>query len=524
MEWLKTQSLSGVFSKGNYQDRGVFNVLHSFSPYTINTRTLSGSTVLRNGFTSVAVDKTKIQSKIQGMTALNNTLYAVFDKKLKKVNLVTGEYEDIPTAEFSDDYNVEFINFDKYVIALTGIWLPYVLNTTTNTWTQLTNTNIEDGANPKIGAIYGYGSYVIGWPNGNILYMSRGATKNNIEYVYDWKWTGSEQIMLKGWKGLWIVSTLNRLFIWTETGIEYISKETMTSVGNVTTTLTVPLWWENRPVSQRSIVVADEVIFFVTSAWNSIQIKSIWYVQGITDPQVGNISETTTVSLRWFFEQLDTNQSECYGYYNKAQRTVTWYFKKKGSIINDVCLVYDIIWDNFFIDTGKFWRCGSFCNNTYYVGSGLNNVTYNVDVGYDDDGNAIGWERYTKKFDFWHPNKRKVLREVWISGELPDWGEIFVDIIVDGKIKYTTKIEQNESWEMMWFGNDALWSQKIGWEKGSPQKYYLFNKLITRGQIRLKGLRYQFRFYGNKPWKNFVLSNMNVAVKALDNTDLWDQI
>lgn len=519
MQGVKTIPLTWIFSKGNYQDRGIFNVPVSYSPDTINTRIVKWSTVLRNGYRRVAVDEDTLTKKVRGIVSLKD-MYVARNSKFQKVNLTTWLYEDVATATFSGDYKVNFMTFDKYIIALTGDGFPYVYDIIANTRTQLTSSNIAVDAKPTIGAIYGYGSYVIWWPNGNIVFMSRGATKTNPEYIFDWVWSGAEQLLLKGGKAVGIASTLNRLFIWTEKGIEYISKETMTNVGNTTATLTLPLWWENQPASQWAIVVADEVIFFFTK---SIGVKTIGYTQGITDPQIGNISETATNSMRTFFDSLDEDQSDCYGYYNKTQRTVTWYVKKKGSIYNDTCLVYDIVGDNFFVDTNRFGIAGTRHNGKEYVASSINSALYENDIGKDDDDVGIGWYRYTKRIDAGNPNKRKVLREIGISGEIPDGGEIMMDIIVDGKVRYTTSIK--------WVFSEAigLWSWPQGsnpvwWEKGSPWSLYPFNKIISRWQLRFKWLRFQFKFYGNTIWEDFVLSDMNIGMKMLDNTDISEKI
>ena len=183
--------------------------------------------------------------------------------------------------------------------------------------------------------------------------------------------------------------------------------------------------------------MADDLVFFLTK---TLQVKSLNYTPGVTDPQVGNISERPSQSIRQYFEQLETDQSASFGYYNKSQRTVTWYLKRKGSFCNDTCLVYDIINDSFLIDSNKIGRCGTYFNGSYYIGSNLNSYTYETDIGYDDDGASIGRYRYTKRFNFGSPNKRKTLREVGTVGQITESNIINVDVIVDGKNQYTGQI------------------------------------------------------------------------------------
>lgn len=520
MFWMKPIVLDWIFSKGVIQDKGEYTMDLPYSPDALNIRLVNWNTVLRNGYVARAIDDTNIDKIPQGMTSLDK-IYVARNSKLQSVDLVNNEYDDVAWATFSGDYPVEFITYWKFVIALTWVWFPYVLNTGTGTWTQLTATNIETWANPSIWATFAYGSYVIGWPNGDILYMSRWATKANPEYVYDWSGTGAESLQLRWGRWLWIAAALSKLYIWTEKGIEFLSKDTIATVWWVTTTLTIPMSWENRPASQRSIVVADDIVFFIT---DTLQIKSLNYTPWVTDPQVWNISERPSQSIRTFLDTLDPDQSKSCGYFNKVQRTVTWYLKSKWSTYNNKCLVYDIINDTFLFDSNKLGRCTTYFNGSYYVGSNLNSYTYETDTGYDDDGAAIGRYRYTKRINLGSPNKRKLLREVWIIWQLPQWGKFYCDVLVDWNLQYTATIE---AWSVIWFswyGSQPIWAIPIWWEFPVASQLEFFNKLITRWKLRSKWVRFQFKFYGNELGRDFVLSSMTLWAKNLDSTDLSDKI
>ena len=511
----------------------------------------------------------------------------------------TATFNITETVAFTWDYPVEFIVFGKFIIALTWVSMPYVLNTATKERKQLDTTAIEwwfiktitvatgwtwytvgdvltitqswaslgtvkvetvnagviltvsvvspglkysvatwlactgwtwttatfnitaiTDANPSMGAVFAYWSYIAWWIDGNILYMSRWATRANPEYVYDRIWTWAEQLYMKG-RILGMAATLNRLFIRTDKGIEYLSKDTISTVWGVTTTLSVPLSGENQPASQRSIVIADDIVFFLTK---TLQVKSLNYTPWITEAQVGNISERPSQSIRTFFDKLEVDQSQAYGYYNKTQRTVTWYLKSKWAFCNDVCLVYDIINDSFLLDDNKIAWCGTFFNGAYYIGSNLNSYTYEADVGYDDDWAAISWYRYTKRISLGSPNKRKTLREVGTVGQISDGNIINCDVIAEWKLQYTWHIIGDT---VSWFS--GYWSQPTGWAPTwweFPQWGWLtfFNKLITRWELRSKAVRHQLKYYWNTLGKDFVLSTVSLWVKGLDSTDLQDKI
>jgi hypothetical protein len=162
------------------------------------------------------------------------------------------------------------------------------------------------------------------------------------------------------------------------------------------------------PASYRSTVVADDLVFFFTT---SKQVKSLNYTQGITEAQVGNISERASQSIKDFMLTLDDDQSESFGYFNNDTRTVHRHLKTKGAIFNDVVLVYDIINDTFEIDDNKFYSCATLHDGAYYTGSSINSFTYQDEFGTDDDGYAISRARYTKNLNFGNQNVRKMFRE-----------------------------------------------------------------------------------------------------------------
>lgn len=182
------------------------------------------------------------------------------------------------------------------------------------------------------------------------------------------------------------------------------------------------------PASHRSVVIADDLVFFFT---NSKQIKSLNYTQGITEAQVGNISERASQSIKDFMDTLDDNQSESFGYFNHNSRTVHRHLKTKGALFNDVVLVYDIINDTFEIDDNKFYSCAVEHQKGYYAGSSINSFTYQDEFGTDDDGYAISRARWTKNLNFGNQNVRKMFRECGIVGQIGNRSVATVEVLVD---------------------------------------------------------------------------------------------
>ena len=55
--------------------------------------------------------------------------------------------------------------------------------------------------------------------------------------------------------------------------------------------------------------------------------------------------------------RLDVDQSDSFGIYSRTDNTIRRHVKSNGSSYNDLCIVYDITNDGFFIDDNKQYFC-----------------------------------------------------------------------------------------------------------------------------------------------------------------------
>lgn len=94
-------------------------------------------------------------------------------------------------------------------------------------------------------------------------------------------------------------------------------------------------------------------------------------------------------------------------------------------------LVYDVINDNFLIDTNKYFSDIVKCDGKYYAGSDTNGEIYLDDTGNMDNGQPIRRERRNAPLSFGNPNIRKEFREVNIYGEIEDGTSINVEVFVE---------------------------------------------------------------------------------------------
>ncbi len=60
------------------------------------------------------------------------------------------------------------------------------------------------------------------------------------------------------------------------------------------------------------------------------KIKTINYIQGIEQPEIGELSDDDKVGITDFMESLDDDQSEAFGFYDTKNRLVKFHVKSAG--------------------------------------------------------------------------------------------------------------------------------------------------------------------------------------------------
>lgn len=126
-----------------------------------------------------------------------------------------------------------------------------------------------------------------GGDNKDKLYYSRPIQSDHPEYSYDRASSPAGNITLKS-NIESIKASQSRLFVFTETSLEYVDQSSFAQVGDVGAFYTKPLAGENIPASNDSVVVFDDAVFYLTKQG---KIKSVNFVPGKTEPEIGEISD-----------------------------------------------------------------------------------------------------------------------------------------------------------------------------------------------------------------------------------------
>lgn len=511
IKWIKK-----AFAWGLIDDVGVYNFPVNYSSYLRNIRIVNDSLVVAPGFYTVYDGETS--ARIQDMTSVDGKLFAVYNRELYEIDLAAWTETDRSSSPITASDRIRLLGYGRVVIVLTGAGYPFIWNIGAGTWTQLDATKIDNSANPRFGEVYLHLTFVAGgWDNENALWISRGITAANPEYAYDWDGTGSEKLIFDS-KIQAIKATEQRLYVFTEKSIAYIDEAALqgVSIGGATATFPKIVSKYNAPASNEAVVAAHDRMFAFTKDRNIVEINRA----GINDIEVANISDIEGVSIRWFLQTLDEDQSTCVGYFNAEENLIVWCLKTEWSPINNINLIYDLNYNTFLVDDNKFFGASCFHNNKLYTGSFTSAIIYREGEFWDYDGDSIPWERVIET-DLEAPEMRKMFTDIAIAWEHNGLSTIYIDVEVDG---------ESAGWPFLIAGSSVIswgmWTFPIGQMPiaGEVEQVGLekFMKTIWQGDIRSKGTTIKIRLYGESFGARTVISKLGIgatnAGKSLRDT------
>lgn len=564
IEDIKITWLKAPFSKWLVMDKGVHLMPEQYTPSAKNIRIRNGTTTKRNWYSRVVekwiytepVTETETETEtatetvtetetttetltetetetttetstdteteteteveievtdkyIDNMISDWDDLYALCDGKFYKVKFDTSlTMEKATAATFSSD--VFILKYWKYLFFLDEETAKgYSLDTTkitpdTTTWgTALT---VSEDAYFRFWEVYKQNVYLAGGKDkANILYKSRAWTKTNPEHILDFSGSWSDALYFKS-KIMWLSATREQLFVFTEDSIEILS---YTESWGVLTMVSVPIAWSNQPANPRLVVKTDDLVFFRT---RDNQMKSLNYMQWVTDRVVGDVSHRPNLSIKDFTDTLDEDQSNSFGYYDRWEKTIHWHLKQKWEPVPNIVLVYDINTDSFFIDTNKYFSCVAWHDNKYYAGSSFSTIIYQDNHWATDDDIPIERERKSALLSVGSPDYRKEFRQVNVYGEKDDDADIMVTVLVDWLTAFNGIIKAS-GWAINWMATNLIADDMVGFE---TKKSVLepFEYVITKGNMRARGKNIQVVFKWASNW-DFCLSWMEIWYKDL---------
>lgn len=530
LEDVKVKSIELPFAKGMVTDYGTHLMPSSYSPYSKNVRVNNSTIVKRKGYKKVASVNNNVP--ISNLISAWGKLFAIVWVDLYEIDPEAGTYTLRLAEVWAVWDEIYGVSYWQFLVITNGSDAWRVWDTKDNVARAL--TDVYDDMYPRFWATFAHNIYLVwGWNFSNVVFKSRAgiaeqaidnqsedSTAEHVsdvwqpENIYNFTWPGSALYAYAS-KITGIISNNSSLFVFTETSIEQM--DIAEGVWWVMTIKSIPIAGQNVPANPRMIVKADDLIFFRTK---DNMMKSIWYVQWITDVVVGEITHRSNLSMKAFCETLDEDQSSSFWYYNRKEKTVHWHLKQKGEPFPNVVLVYDVWTNSFFIDTNKYFRCEVNHGTKYYVWDSSVQTVYEDDVGDTDNGNPIQWERKTALYTMWSPDYRKEFRIVNVYWEKDDDVWIDITVVIDGKEVFTWLIQP--VWlPMSWTASKATATKPIAFEYDEPS-LKPFEYLITRGSLRYRGKNIQIIFRWESSW-DFCLSGLEIWYKDLYDAKMADK-
>ena len=399
------------------------------------------------------------------------------------------------------------------------------------TWVTITEkVNIDaPNVNPLIWESFtGFTFIVWNTPDTeNVLYVSRPITVDNPERCYDWIWDNSEQITFDS-KILWLSSTMNQLFIFTEKRVEYIGKDSLQTIGDSATLISTPVWDWGKLANYRCSIAAWDKILYLTKT-NSI--NTLNFVPWTVDPWIWTLTDQPAFKITQYLNNLEDDQSNAFGYFDESTKTAHWFLRTKNSLYNDTILIFDVQNNTWTTDTNKYFNDVVVVDKNIYAGSALSNNIIQDNIWLNDDSRAIEFEIQDTDIAL-GTIKEKMFQWRETSGWLNKLTNLeFVTIIDDqesslnhikGLDYYTEALSEPLPWEIGW---TTIWWTAIGWLQWDFDDNQLvqFDKTLDHAYIYKRGKRIKRKITENSYWSDFYLDWYTIFADVTGNIELTDK-
>lgn len=520
----KLINVDKMFSVGFIQDKGMNKTPDQFADDLRNIR-IKNWGITQRPWKEELYDWATANA-IQWITSNNDRLYVVNNARLVEVNYTADPItitDRWALTGLTSTTKCNFINYGIYTIILTGIWYPFVWDW--SSLTQLTSTNIDVNSNPQFWTRFAGFTVVNSQVNKNAILISNPISLAVQTNAYDWNGASADSITYDG-NVLWVVGTLNNLWIFTSTTIERMDKSNLSTVWDVASLYSIPLARGQELMNENCIVPAWDVIFFLTKN------KKIWvinYQSTVAEPSLKIISDIDINSIDWYMQdQIDEDQTGAFWIFDSVNNLAKFFIKSRESTVNDVCIIYDIQRNTWLKDNNKFYSSLTMLNNQLYAGSALDYRVYKDEYGSSDAWDAIEWYFETTDQVYWTPRQQKQFRGASIAWQINSLANIRRQILIDDTLVFDKVIVwENIAWNIWWLGIGGMdiWWTPIWWEMYSYQSDLVpFERIIDWASLRSSGKKVKMIFSDDSVWWNFVLDFLSLVIRPRVRENIQDKM
>ena len=434
-----------------------------------------------------------------------------FEDKWEEIDINTGALTDRSSALTLPKVKTHIFQYAKYIIICTGTTLPYVFDTSTNT--LILSTELDAGIFPNFGASFNGFTFLAA---GNKVYTSKPVTAALPGNAIKWKTTESDTRQLPydqnvtGLRG-----NLERLWIFTDENIEYIDPNTISSVWSTTNIFSQKFAQNQQIINHECVVPVWSKLFYITKGK---KIRAINYTAGIAQLQVSDVSDVPLVGIDWFMqEDLANTQEDCVGIFDDERNLIKRYMKTRYSLVNDICVAYDVINTAFLCDDNKnFGTITNVGSRIFATTSTKSNQVFEEETGGSDYGKKITCVYETQDMRQWQSNLKKFYRGAEFGGKINDFTQIEAESYVDGRSvmkKQTIYAGAVAILEKQGIASNPIAGEAIG---GTPKVNFdqvkSWGTVITQSQVRLKGKSNRWRLTFSGKDMNFIIDFMALFI------------
>lgn len=534
-QWTKEIQINKAFEKWFVQDKWENKIPNYFSWYIRNARIKNGSSTIRKW--NQIIGSPILTWAVQWMVYVDK-LYFVAGGKFCSLFWIIWD--------ITYTWPVNFIVYWPIVIILTWQWNPRVYESHIWTFFQVPDNFMPFDNDPTVPFDNPLKPYIWDSFTGftffawnavwytSVLYISQPVIispwSNQPLYnrAYDWHATDPKP---ENWAEnrvmtsdiLWIKANTNNLYIFCKNTIEILWRSSFTNVWWIVSLFTQPIADWDQVINNDTIVPAWSKMFYMT---RSLAIKAIWYLPWVVDPQIWDLTDRIYQSVAWFMETLDQDQPTAFWIYSKNDNTIRWHLRTIWSLVNNVCLIYDLENDTFLVDDNKNYSCmATGIQNwqfTLFAWDVSNAIIYQDDV-WNLDVTWTPWvppyERNSPNIWFWQPNRLKQFRGQTIAWWINQHTLLDLYTYVDWTLIFTRTISYADI--------DTPQSVNIWWpDITSSFANYPFEFIADQWQIRSKWKKIRLKIKVNpaSTSPDFYLDSLSFFVRPLTPYKLSDKL
>lgn len=280
----------------------------------------------------------------------------------------------------------------------------------------------------------------------------------------------------------------------------------------------------NEGSTNHASLVSEWADFYYISPSNSI--NKIVRGNNIYWFEVISLSQRKYKGINEITSLFTLNQTEVHSQSFPQQNLIKWFFQTIGSTTTDYCIVYDVIKDQFIIDTNKYFYDECFFHGYIYAVSNITSTVFIDEIGADDAWSGISFEYWTKAFDEWEFTLKKGYWESRTDVSISELAVLTQEIFTNSEVSPTgdyqgqlvdtlTVDDSSINIPSGGIGSEAIWTFAIGEEGYSPFYLYPLTLLRTKGNLNVRGYSIQFRFTNDKVGSSVKLRRLGYKVDVL---------